>query len=98
MRSAADGIAFPADIAVESRRQGFVSLSRSDPTASGSGVLRAYHSAAAELIDDTGYKRRLPELEAIRACLDGTIPEHLLAPDRDKHGQPLWHDLALSLF
>ncbi len=47
-----------------------------------------HYTAAKKLIDDTGYKRRLPELEAIRACLDGEIPASILDPDRDKNGRP----------
>jgi hypothetical protein len=31
------------------------------------------YAAAKKLIEDTGYKRRVPELDAIRACLDGEI-------------------------
>ena len=44
--------------------------------------------AARQLIEATGYKRRLPELAAIRACLDGEIPAAMLDPDRDRSGRP----------
>jgi tetratricopeptide (TPR) repeat protein len=47
-----------------------------------------HYAAAKKLIDDTGYKRRLPELDAIRACLDGAIPASILDPDRDRNGRP----------
>ena len=45
-----------------------------------------HYAGAKELIEDTGYKRRLPELEAIRACLDGEVPASILDPDRN--GRP----------
>ena len=47
-----------------------------------------HYTAAKKLIEDTGYKRRLPELGAIHACLDGEIPTSILDPDRDKNGRP----------
>ena len=47
-----------------------------------------HYAAAKKLIEDTGYKRRLPELEAIRACLDGEIPASILDPDCDRNGRP----------
>jgi hypothetical protein len=47
-----------------------------------------HYAAAAKLVADTGYNRRLPELSALRACLDGAIPAHMLAPDRDDQGRP----------
>jgi hypothetical protein len=56
------------------------------------GVIRAmaeeYYAAAKKLIEDTGYKRRMPELDAIRACLDDEIPPSILDPDRDRNGRP----------
>jgi hypothetical protein len=55
-----------------------------------------HHAKAAKLIADTGYNRRLAELDAIRACLSGTIPAEILAPDRDAHGRPIWHHLATN--
>ncbi len=39
-----------------------------------------HYAAAKKLIDDTGYKRRLSELDAIRACLDGAIPAAYARP------------------
>ena len=47
-----------------------------------------HYEAACQLIGATGYKRRLPELEAIRACLDGEIMASVLAPDRDRNDRP----------
>ncbi len=47
-----------------------------------------HYEAARQLIAATGYKRRLPELDAIRACLDGEIAAGQLGPDRDRHGRP----------
>jgi hypothetical protein len=47
-----------------------------------------HYEAARQLIEDTGYKRRLPELEAVRACLDGEIPASILDPDHDHLGRP----------
>jgi tetratricopeptide (TPR) repeat protein len=49
---------------------------------------REHYAEAKKLIGDTGYKRRLPELDAIRACLDGAIPAAMLDPDRDREGRP----------
>jgi tetratricopeptide (TPR) repeat protein len=49
---------------------------------------KEHYTEAKKLIEETGYKRRLPELEAIRACLDGEIPASILDPDRDRHGRP----------
>lgn len=51
---------------------------------------------AARLIAAVGYKRRLAELAAIRACLDGSTPASRLAPDRDAQGRPIWRDLAIT--
>jgi hypothetical protein len=68
-------------------------------TATGDTIFRTqaetYYAEAADLIKATGYNRRLPELAAIRACLDGQIPAHTLAPNRDTEGRPIWHDLAI---
>jgi hypothetical protein len=50
--------------------------------------VEASEPAAKKLIEETGYKRRLPRLEAIRACLDGEIPASILDPDRDRDGRP----------
>ena len=47
-----------------------------------------HYEAARQLIAATGYKRRLPELEAIRVCLDGEIAAGILDPDRDRNGRP----------
>ncbi len=47
-----------------------------------------HYEAARQLIAATGYKRRLPELDAIRACLDGEIAAGVLGPDRDRNGRP----------
>ena len=47
-----------------------------------------HYEAARQLIAATGYKRRLPELEAIRACLDGEIAAGVLGPDRGRNGRP----------
>ncbi|MGO8955341.1 MAG: hypothetical protein ACLQF2_18730, partial [Rhodomicrobium sp.] len=47
-----------------------------------------HYEAARQLIAATEYKRRLPELEALRACLDGEIAAGILDPDRDRHGRP----------
>lgn len=54
-----------------------------------------HYTKAAALVKATGYNRRLKELAALRACLDGQIPAHILAPDRDAEGRPIWHDLAI---
>jgi hypothetical protein len=54
----------------------------------------AHAQAAAVLIEATGYKRRLGELAALRACLQGGLPAHMLAPNRDEQGRPIWHGLA----
>ena len=62
------------------------------PEAAEAQAMRAkaeeHYAAAKKLIEDTGYKRRLPELDAIRACLDGEIPASILDPDRDRNGRP----------
>ncbi len=47
-----------------------------------------HYEAARQLIAATGYKRRLPELDAIRACLDGETLAGMLGPDRDRNGRP----------
>lgn len=47
-----------------------------------------HYAAAKKLVEDTGYNRRLPELNATRACLDGSIPASILDPDRDRNGRP----------
>lgn len=49
--------------------------------------------AAANLIACSGYKRRLAELEALRACLSGAITASQLAPDCDAQGRAIWHNL-----
>jgi hypothetical protein len=54
----------------------------------------AHTGAAAALIEATGYKRRLGELAALRACLKGEIPARTLAPDRDAQGRPIWRGLV----
>ena len=51
------------------------------------GNAEEHYAAAKKLIEDTGYNRRLPELEAIRACLDGRISASMLDPDRDRNGR-----------
>jgi len=43
--------------------------------------------AAADLIEATGYKRRLGELA-------GAIPASVLAADRNERGRPIWEGLV----
>ena len=82
-----------ADYLLESARlalAGFVATGASSQRAQA----ETHYKSAADLIDATGYKRRLTELAAIRACLDGNIPAAILAPDQDAQGRPIWYDPA----
>lgn len=90
------------DEALDIARRGEMSLHLTDwrlesarLAAGGPAALRAeaetHRAEAQKLIDATGYERRLPELAAIRACLDGKLPAARLGPDLDDKGRPSLH-------
>jgi hypothetical protein len=61
-----------------------------DEPAWGDPTAEALWDRANKLIKGSGYLRRMPELIAIRSCLDGRIPysHQLVAPDVDETGAP----------
>jgi len=81
-----------ADAHLESARLALAQFAGNDATLCAEA--EAHTLEAAKLITATGYNRRLGELAALRACLNGALPAHMLGPDRDENDRPIWHDLT----
>lgn len=79
-----------ADVHLERGRLLLTELEGKSGAAHDQAIMRAWShlGEAANLVEATGFARRLPEVKALHMALAGEIPAHVLGPDRDPEGRP----------